>query len=326
MRESAHALPRCPPATALHPLLRAVPTSPPVPDSWSVRPSFPSLPPILFPLSAPASTLALSACLPKRAGAWCSISRLAGRAAAPSCSSRTGPGQGPAPLWTFLALARSPEGGSLAPLPAFLLTPPTYLVSLPLLTRLPPPPLSLRSKPKGITALLALSRRLVTLGTTLAQRRLLVSLEIPSKDHAYPWFLEWMAHNSASASSASALASTSSSTAAAAAARSPGGPRGLLGRLTALRGLKSHELAVETSYKKHDNGSSEALFSLVPGPGTHWFRYRGAWMQVRPLFLPKTSSAPSTELAPPPPLLPSFRATALASGEGGPPSGSQGDA
>ena len=45
--------------------------------------------------------------------------------------------------------------------------------------------------------------------------------------------------------------------------------------------LRSHELAVETSYKQHENGSSEAVFSLVPGPGTHYFRYRGSWFQVK---------------------------------------------
>jgi chaperone BCS1 len=46
-------------------------------------------------------------------------------------------------------------------------------------------------------------------------------------------------------------------------------------------GMRSHELAVETTYKQHENGSSEALFNLVPGPGTHYFKYKGAWMQVK---------------------------------------------
>ena len=45
--------------------------------------------------------------------------------------------------------------------------------------------------------------------------------------------------------------------------------------------LRSHELAVETTYKAHENGSSEAIFNLVPGPGTHYFRYRGSWFQVK---------------------------------------------
>lgn len=46
-------------------------------------------------------------------------------------------------------------------------------------------------------------------------------------------------------------------------------------------GMQSHELAVETTYKQHENGASEALFNLVPGPGTHYFKYKGAWMQVK---------------------------------------------
>jgi chaperone BCS1 len=44
--------------------------------------------------------------------------------------------------------------------------------------------------------------------------------------------------------------------------------------------LKSHELAVETKYEQREDGSSTAEFSLVPGPGTHYFRYRDAWFQV----------------------------------------------
>lgn len=86
--------------------------------------------------------------------------------------------------------------------------------------------------------------------TTLVQRRLLVSLEIPSKDRAYPWFLEWMSVQAKSREARSLIR------------------------------MKSHQLSVETNYKQHDNGSSDVQFSLVPGPGTHWFKYRGAWMQV----------------------------------------------
>ncbi|CED83541.1 AAA-type ATPase [Phaffia rhodozyma] len=126
----------------------------------------------------------------------------------------------------------------------------------------------------GITAGLAVGRRLITLGTTLAQRRMLVSLEISSKDHAYPWFLEWMAVNSQQIPPGSLAAGN--------------GPLSILrdptgwwNRIGQLKGIKSHELSVETSYKKHENGASEALFSLVPGPGTHWFKYQGAWMQVK---------------------------------------------
>jgi hypothetical protein len=45
--------------------------------------------------------------------------------------------------------------------------------------------------------------------------------------------------------------------------------------------VRSHQLSVETNYKQHENGSSDVMFSLVPGPGTHYFKYQGAWMQVR---------------------------------------------
>ncbi|KAL7421456.1 Complex III assembly protein translocase and chaperone [Cryptotrichosporon argae] len=117
----------------------------------------------------------------------------------------------------------------------------------------------------GLGIVLTALRRSITLGATTAQRRLLVTLEIPSKDRAYPWFLEWM-----SAQSRAAAESSASGT----------------GLLAALRGnrpvqLRSHELAVETTYTQHENGASEARFHLVPGPGTHYFRYRGHWFQVK---------------------------------------------
>jgi chaperone BCS1 len=89
---------------------------------------------------------------------------------------------------------------------------------------------------------------------------MLVTLEIPSKDRSYPWFLEWMAAQSAPADQ-------------------PTGLRAMWKGKGALQ-LRSHELAVETSYKQHENGSSEAVFNLVPGPGTHYFRYGGSWIQV----------------------------------------------
>jgi len=50
--------------------------------------------------------------------------------------------------------------------------------------------------------------------------------------------------------------------------------------------LRSHELAVETTYKQHENGASEAVFNLVPGPGTHYFKFRGSWFQASPPFRP----------------------------------------
>lgn len=97
-------------------------------------------------------------------------------------------------------------------------------------------------------------RQAAVLGAHTLRRRMLVTLEINNKDRAYEWFLTWMAAQSQTAT-----------------------PRSRL--LT-----RSHELSVETLIEHRKNGSSSALFKLVAGPGLHWFKYRGAWMQVRISF------------------------------------------
>jgi hypothetical protein len=84
-----------------------------------------------------------------------------------------------------------------------------------------------------------------------AQRRMLVSLEIPSKDRSYEWFLSWMAYQT------SARAALQQS-----------------------RWARMHQLSVETYTETRPNGSVNAFFTLVAGPGTHWFQYNGIWMQV----------------------------------------------
>ncbi|KAF9246154.1 BCS1 N terminal-domain-containing protein [Melanogaster broomeanus] len=101
----------------------------------------------------------------------------------------------------------------------------------------------------GLTAL----RQGLVLGSTTLRRRLLVSLEMNNKDRAYEWFLAWMAHNSSTASQ----------------------------RHAAQSWLRSHQLSVETAFEQRSNGSSSVLFKLIAGPGTHWFKYRGAWMQMK---------------------------------------------
>ncbi|KAG8698242.1 hypothetical protein FRC08_006039 [Ceratobasidium sp. 394] len=80
----------------------------------------------------------------------------------------------------------------------------------------------------GVGVGLTVLRRSATLLTTLAQRRLLVSLEIPIRDHAHPWFLEWMAHQSKNRATKS----------------------------TGIR-IHSHQLAVETTKTTHSNGASD---------------------------------------------------------------------
>jgi mitochondrial chaperone BCS1 len=80
---------------------------------------------------------------------------------------------------------------------------------------------------------------------------MLVSLEIPSKDRSYEWFLSWMAYQT------SARAAVEQS-----------------------RWARMHQLSVETYTETRPNGSVNAFFTLVAGPGTHWFQYNGVWMQV----------------------------------------------
>jgi mitochondrial chaperone BCS1 len=103
---------------------------------------------------------------------------------------------------------------------------------------------------------------------------MLVSLEISSKDPSYLWFLQWMSHQAARQ--------------VAVAAAPLRGIEGLASR------IRSHELAVETKYEQRQDGSSSAEFSLVPGPGTHYFRYKSAWFQVSRLAASsELSEAPS---------------------------------
>lgn len=85
---------------------------------------------------------------------------------------------------------------------------------------------------------------------------MLVTLEINNKDRSYEWFLAWMAHQTNVAAKSKAS-------------------------LRAAPWIRSHQLSVETMIEQRKNGSSSALFKLVAGPGTHWFKYKGAWMQVR---------------------------------------------
>ncbi|RKP31324.1 hypothetical protein METBISCDRAFT_14312 [Metschnikowia bicuspidata] len=88
---------------------------------------------------------------------------------------------------------------------------------------------------------LALARLAVVKGLGFLYRQMLVDLEIPSKDKLYLWFLEWMAQH---------------------------------------KHRRLRHLSVETSYTQHDNGAVSTRFLLVPGPGKHLIRYRGAWMLV----------------------------------------------
>ncbi|KAJ1642070.1 Complex III assembly protein translocase and chaperone, partial [Dispira simplex] len=95
----------------------------------------------------------------------------------------------------------------------------------------------------GVGAGLAVLRQGLRRGLDVARRNLLVTLEIPSRDKSYPWFLHWISHAKVSRKN-------------------------------------SQQLAVETTYKQHNNGSVSSTFQLVPGPGKHYFKYQGVWIQV----------------------------------------------
>lgn len=104
-------------------------------------------------------------------------------------------------------------------------------------------------------------------GAVALQRRMLVTLEMTNKDMAYEWFLAWMAHQAKQT-----------------------------GQTRAASWVKSHNLSVETAFEQRKNGSSSAAFRLVAGPGNHYFKYRGAWMQVcecNPNFLIHDLTPPS---------------------------------
>jgi chaperone BCS1 len=81
---------------------------------------------------------------------------------------------------------------------------------------------------------------------------MLVTLEINNKDKSYEWFLAWMASQTALKNQKSRFAPWA----------------------------RSHQLSVETVVEQRKNGSSSALFKFVAGPGTHYFKYKNAWLQV----------------------------------------------
>lgn len=118
---------------------------------------------------------------------------------------------------------------------------------------------------QGLGVGLTVLRQSIVFGSTALRRRMLVSLEIPNRDRAYEWVLKWMAATQAQSRALSQSAPKRN---------------GLLSLIEP----KVHQLSVETRVHTHKNGSASVGFELVAGPGMHWFRYRGAWMQVSFFF------------------------------------------
>ncbi len=99
----------------------------------------------------------------------------------------------------------------------------------------------------GLAALRGASRAALT----LAQRHLLVTLEVTSKDKSYPWVLQWLTQQ----------------------ARVGGGAGGGGGA------LRQH-VSVDTVVQRLANGKVETRFEFLPCPGRHVLRYRGQMLMV----------------------------------------------
>lgn len=152
-------------------------------------------------------------------------------------------------------------------------------------------------------AALSFGRKGLTQGATLVQRRMLVSLEIPSKDKAHGWLLTWMEAQTQRARNEPPLtAAQSAMDILGLGAVKEGKGKGKEVVPPPVR-IHSRDLSVQTvlpsaaasQAQQHamtisgqplqqpgpNERRAEATFSLVPGPGTHWFRYRGAWIRLQ---------------------------------------------
>lgn len=94
-------------------------------------------------------------------------------------------------------------------------------------------------------AVLAAGAQLLRMGSTsmlaLLKKNCLVTLEVTSKDRAYPWVLQWLTS----------------------------------------QGNRTQHLSVETMMKAAGPNRSALSFSFVPGPGQHFITYRGRFLAVQ---------------------------------------------
>jgi chaperone BCS1 len=109
------------------------------------------------------------------------------------------------------------------------------------------------------------------ISASLAQKRLISTLEIPSKDVAYPWLLHWLAQNTRHQNLHSLKSAPASSTK----------TNSFIRRVySSFRPPPPDKLSVNTSFLKRENGSTETHFSIQPGIGSYFFNYKGAWFYV----------------------------------------------
>lgn len=80
-------------------------------------------------------------------------------------------------------------------------------------------------------------------GLMMLKRHFLVTLEVTSKDRAYPWVLQWLS----------------------------------------AQGKRTQHVSVETSLKPVTTarGGARTIFGLLPGPGQHFLNYKGTFMSVQ---------------------------------------------
>ncbi|CAJ1456489.1 unnamed protein product [Effrenium voratum] len=90
-------------------------------------------------------------------------------------------------------------------------------------------------------AAMSVLTRSAALAEVAFRRQMLMSLEIPSKDYAYQWVMQWMVAN---------------------------------------RIHGSRHLGVETTYSKDAAGRQTAAFDFIPSTGRHWVRWRGNFILV----------------------------------------------
>lgn len=121
----------------------------------------------------------------------------------------------------------------------------------------------------GLGAVAAFGQRGLRRAAGLLRRRLLVDVEINIRDESYPWFLYWMSQHEKRRLTSHAPSSS-------AAIERPSLSERILQRLTP----RMHHLAVDTAKVELPNGSINTHFTLIPGPGQHFIRYRGAFIHV----------------------------------------------
>lgn len=116
----------------------------------------------------------------------------------------------------------------------------------------------------GVGAGLAVLRQGARQGADLMRRQILVSMEIPSHDKSYQWILGWLSRRGAETVKAAGGKDQTMT---------------WMHRRIAKAVLPRH-MAVQTSYKQHDNGSVSTNFAMVPGQGKHVFFHQGIFIQV----------------------------------------------